>query len=77
MPEGQKRAPDPTIDGCEQPCGCWELNSGPLEEQPALLTADPSLQLPHVAHVLFGINNKNPESDVGVNAEDQRSSSSL
>jgi len=25
--------------------GCWELNSGPLEEQPMLLTAEPSLQL--------------------------------
>ncbi|KRY65434.1 hypothetical protein T4D_8955 [Trichinella pseudospiralis] len=21
------------MDGCEPPCGCWELNSGPLEEQ--------------------------------------------
>ena len=30
--------------GCEPPCGCWDLNSGPLEEQPVLLTADPSLQ---------------------------------
>ena len=20
------------IDGCEPPCGCWELNLGPLEE---------------------------------------------
>jgi hypothetical protein len=29
---------------CEPPCGCWELNSGPLEEQSALLTAEPSLQ---------------------------------
>ena len=19
-------------DGCQPPCGCWELNSGPLEE---------------------------------------------
>jgi hypothetical protein len=19
-------------DGCEPPCGCWDLNSGPLEE---------------------------------------------
>ena len=27
----QKRAPDPTADGCEPPCGCWELNSGPLK----------------------------------------------
>jgi len=26
------------------PCGCWELNSGPLEEQSELLTAEPSLQ---------------------------------
>jgi hypothetical protein len=24
------------IDGCELPCGCWELNLGPLEEQSAL-----------------------------------------
>jgi hypothetical protein len=34
----QKRAPNPTSDGCEPPCGCWELNSGPLEEQSVLLT---------------------------------------
>jgi hypothetical protein len=27
-------------DGCEPPCGCWELNSRPLEE---VLTAEPSL----------------------------------
>jgi hypothetical protein len=31
--------------GCEPPCGCWELNSGPLEEQPVPLTAEPSLSL--------------------------------
>ena len=31
-------------DGCEPPCGCWEMNSGPLEEQSMLLTAEPSLQ---------------------------------
>jgi hypothetical protein len=23
----------PITDGCKSPCGCWELNSGPLEEQ--------------------------------------------
>jgi hypothetical protein len=28
---------DPITDGCELPCGCWELNSGPLEEQSVLL----------------------------------------
>jgi hypothetical protein len=31
--------------GCESPCGCWELNSGPLEEQSVLLTTEPSLHL--------------------------------
>jgi hypothetical protein len=35
----QKRALDPISDGC------WELDSGPLEEQSVLLTAEPSLQL--------------------------------
>jgi hypothetical protein len=39
-----KRASDPITDGCEPPCGCWELNSGPLGEQSVLLTAEPSLQ---------------------------------
>ena len=24
-------------DSCEPPCGCWNLNPGPLEEQPMLL----------------------------------------
>ena len=32
------------IDGCEPPCGCWELNSGHLEEQSVLLTTESSLQ---------------------------------
>jgi hypothetical protein len=41
----KKRASDPITDGCEPPCGCWGLNSGPLEEQSVLLTAEPSLQL--------------------------------
>jgi hypothetical protein len=40
----QKRASDPTTDGCEPLCGCWELSSGPLEEQSVLLTTEPSLQ---------------------------------
>jgi hypothetical protein len=31
MPADQKRAPDLIIGGHELPCGCWELNSGPLE----------------------------------------------
>jgi hypothetical protein len=31
-------------DGCEPPCGCWDLNSGPLEEQSVLLTTEPTQQ---------------------------------
>ena len=46
MPAGQKRAPDLITDSCEPPCGCWELNSGPLEDQAMLLTSEPSLQPP-------------------------------
>jgi hypothetical protein len=40
----QKGALDPITDSCEPPCGCWELNSEPLEEQSVLLAAEPSLQ---------------------------------
>ena len=32
------------IAGHEPPCGRWELNLGPLEKQPVLLTTKPSLQ---------------------------------
>jgi hypothetical protein len=28
----------PITDGCEPPCGCWDLNSGPSEEQVSALT---------------------------------------
>jgi hypothetical protein len=37
-------ASDFVMDGCEPPCGCWDLNSGPSEEQLALLTTEPSCQ---------------------------------
>jgi hypothetical protein len=37
---------NPITDGCEPPCGYWELNSGPLEEQLVLLTTKSSLQIP-------------------------------
>ena len=33
----QKRASDLITDGCEPPCGCWDLNSGPSEEQSGAL----------------------------------------
>jgi hypothetical protein len=44
MAANQKRTSDPSINGCELPCCCWELNSEPLEEQPVILTFDPSLR---------------------------------
>ena len=31
------------MHGCEPPYGCWNVNSGPSEEQSVLLTAEPSL----------------------------------
>lgn len=45
----QKRASDTITDGCEPPCGFWELNSGPLEEQSVLLTTESSLQPPSLS----------------------------
>ena len=52
-------------DGCEPPCGRWDLNSAPLEEQSVLLTAEPSLQSPLLdfyikpANVATVLHNKN------------------
>jgi hypothetical protein len=43
-PSNQKRVSDLITDSCEPPCGFWDLNSGSLEEQSVLLTAEPSLQ---------------------------------
>jgi hypothetical protein len=40
----QKGASDPITDGCEPPCDCWELNSGPQEEESVLLISEPFLQ---------------------------------
>ena len=41
-----KQKTDPITDDCEPPCCCWELNTGPLDEQSVLLTTEPSLQPP-------------------------------
>ena len=49
IPAYQKRAWNPITDGCEPPCRCWELNSGPLEEQSELLTSEPSLKPPSLS----------------------------
>ena len=32
------------MDGYKPTCSCWELNSGPLEEQPVPLPTEPALQ---------------------------------
>jgi hypothetical protein len=40
---------------CEPPCGCWELNSGPLEEQSVLLTTEPALPAQDTCFHLFTI----------------------
>ena len=40
----QKATMDPITDGYEPPCGCWELNSGPQEEQTVLLVTLSFLQ---------------------------------
>jgi hypothetical protein len=37
-------------DTSEPSCGCWILNPGPLEEQPVLLSTEPSLQ-PGTAYI--------------------------
>jgi hypothetical protein len=48
----QKRASELIKDGCEPPCGCWDLNSGPAEEHLVLLTTEPSLQPRKVPFVI-------------------------
>jgi hypothetical protein len=50
-PVQQKERSDTIKDGSEPSCGNWDLNSGPLEEQLILFTAEPSLQ-PQAKHSL-------------------------
>jgi E3 ubiquitin-protein ligase NEDD4 len=41
------RSPGTVVtDCCELPCGCWKSNPGPVEEQPVLLTSEPSGEVP-------------------------------
>ena len=42
------------LDSCELLCGCWKLNLGPLEEQPVLWTAEPSVQSNSIDIFFFG-----------------------
>lgn len=43
-PEGPLMPRTGVRDGCELPCEYWEPHPGPLEGQPVLLPAKPSLQ---------------------------------
>ncbi|XP_052046945.1 exportin-7 isoform X2 [Apodemus sylvaticus] len=53
-PEENMSSPGTGITGgCELPYGCWELNRGPPEEQPVLLNAEPSLQLPLLKRMCY------------------------
>jgi hypothetical protein len=51
--EGVRFPSTGVTDSCESPCGCWELNPDPLEEQPLLLTAEPSLQPPRLIYYCY------------------------
>jgi hypothetical protein len=63
----QKRPSDLITGGCEPPCGCWDLNSGPLEEQLVLLPSELSHQPPistflkgtKVVHIQFNFIQEN------------------
>lgn len=35
--EGDSSLRTGVTEGCEPPCGCWELNTGPVEDQTVLL----------------------------------------
>jgi hypothetical protein len=40
------------IGSCELQCGCWELNSGPLQEQQVPLTTEATFRLFSTPHSL-------------------------
>lgn len=47
VPHGGFRSPGTGVtEGRELPCGRWEQNSGPLQEQQVLLTTKPALRFP-------------------------------
>lgn len=58
--EGVSSPGSGVMDLCEPPCGCRELNPGPLVEQPVRLTAEPFLpslknSLPRISKLNFNI----------------------
>lgn len=52
-PQEDVRPPGTEVtNACQSPCGCWELNLGPLEEQSGLLTGESYLSGP-LSFLLF------------------------
>lgn len=49
--EGFGSLPIGVTDSCELPCGFWELNPEPIDEQTVLLPTESSLLL-HEQHIL-------------------------
>jgi hypothetical protein len=47
---------------CEPPCGCWELNSGHLEDQPVLLAAELLIFRPLLRIGFLNLAREAPES---------------
>ena len=66
----EKRVSDLFTDGCEPPCGCWDLNSWPLEEQSVLLPAEPSLQPEKASYEITqaGLEFRNPPASASQSA---------
>ena len=48
----KKIASEPTANGCEPPCGCWELNSGPLKNSQCFQVLS-NLSSPEIVFVIF------------------------
>lgn len=40
------------MDSYEPPCGCWESNPDPLQQQQVLLTTEPSLRAPKTVYFI-------------------------
>ena len=51
--EGARSSWTRVTNSCELPYGCWELNLGPLEEQPVLFLIELSLQPPGTVFLHF------------------------
>jgi hypothetical protein len=60
----QRRTSDPFVGGHEPPCGCWELNWGPLDEQPMLWMLSRLSRPPDPCGVLLTLTLGTPETEI-------------